>query len=566
MSEPFSSESPRQREYGYYLVEEVKKGKITRRQLVARATVFGISLSTVPVLLAACGGDDEGGGGEAAPAGGTGGAETGAGTTAPAEGEPKRGGMLRVGTLVPPSTFEPVTLYDGSSAAAVQQVNEYLNRMLPGYELKPILAESWEADETAKAWTFRLRQGVTFNDGSPMTADDVVYSFDLLTDPESQSQALSNFATILSPGNVEKVDDLTVVFHLDRAYADFPYMAGQANYNAYILKRGYEIGSWSKNPIGTGPFAMTEYKPKQSATFTRRDDYWGEPPYLDGMELIFYGDTQAEALALQGGEIDAMLGSEVSLYENPDLQLIRAEGAGWNAVAMRVDMEPWTDPRVRQALAWSIDRQGVIDAVYSGFATLGNDHLWAPAYPIGPDVEQREQDLDRAKQLLADAGVPNPKVRLTAERAGETPNYAVVIKDNAEQAGFQVEVRVLDQPTWYGSGENQPWLEDVFGITGWANRPVPTQTINAAMTCKAIWNSAHFCNEEFDRVIAEYDATVEEATRVDLATQASEILHEESPYLIAYFNDTLRSAQPYVMGLEAPVGSNLDLTATWLDQ
>ncbi len=197
---------------------------------------------------------------------------------------------------------------------------------------------------------------------------------------------------------------------------------------------------------------------------------------------------------------------------------------------------------------------------------MGNDHLWAPAYPIDPAVEQRVQDYDKAKQLLSDAGMTNVKVTLEAERAGNTPNYAVLLKEMGKPGGFDINVKIIDQPTWYGSGDHQPWLLSTFGITGWANRPIPTQTINAALTCKAIWNSAHYCNDAFDSVIKQYDAEVDEGKRVDLATQACQMLLEDTPYIISYFTNTLRSAQPYVKGVDAPVGSNLDITKAWLDK
>jgi len=163
------ADSSFQREYGHHLVEEVLNGRLTRRELIVRASVMGLSATAIGSLLAACGSSG-----------------TTATTSPSASAVPaKTGGTLRV-TLVPPAAaLDPVTMYDAGAIATVQQVCEYLAWVENDLTLRPVLATSWSSDSTGKVWTFKLRPGVTFNDGSPFTADDVVATFERLVNPKS---------------------------------------------------------------------------------------------------------------------------------------------------------------------------------------------------------------------------------------------------------------------------------------------------------------------------------------------------------------------------------------------
>lgn len=250
------TDTPFQQEYGEHLVQEVLKGHMTRRQLLVRASVIGLSATAIGRLLAACGGS------------------TTTTASSPAAVSPKAGGTLKVAMPSPTVAVDPTTMYDTGSIAIAQQVAEYLAWVNNDLTLRPVLAESWTADSTAAVWTFKLRQGVTFQDGKPFGADDVVATMDILLNPKTISAALASFQGILSQGGVQKVDDSTVAFHLDQPFADFPYMVASTNYDCLILPSTFKPGTWQKNPVGTGPFKMTKYTPKQGATFVKNPTYW----------------------------------------------------------------------------------------------------------------------------------------------------------------------------------------------------------------------------------------------------------------------------------------------------
>jgi peptide/nickel transport system substrate-binding protein len=228
-------------EYADHLVEQVINGRMTRRQLLVRASIFGFSATAIGSLLAACGSSSSSSSAASA-------------SSAPA---PKTGGTLRISCPDSLTALDPVTTYDVGGAVMEQQVCEYLIWANNDMTLRGVLAQSWSPDPSAKVWTFKLRPGVTFNDGSPFGADDVVATFDRLVNPKSGSSALSVLGGILSPGGTKKVDDTTVAFHLDKPFADFPVLVSSSNYNALILPKNWS-GNFLKNPVEIGRASCRE--------------------------------------------------------------------------------------------------------------------------------------------------------------------------------------------------------------------------------------------------------------------------------------------------------------------
>ena len=448
-------ENELQRELGQDLVEQVQKGRMTRRELLVRGTVLGLSMTTIGSLLAACGGST----GSTASA------------SASASAAPKMGGTMRVALVPPTGALDPIVMYDAGAIASVQQVCEYLAWVENDLSLRPVLAESWTPDATAKTWTFKLRQNVMFNNGQPMTADDVVATFKRLADPKSGSSALSSFQGILSSGGISAVDASTVQFALDRAFVDFPYLVSSTNYNCLILPKTYD-GNFEKNPVGTGPFTMAAYTAKQTATFKKNPDYWQQGlPYLDGA-VFTYADEQAQTLQLQAGSQDMQLstpfqGSQ-ALLADPNIKVASTPSTQMREVQMRVDKAPLDNKSVRQAIAYCLDRPGILQALFDGKGLLGNDNVFSSLYPIGVSIEQRAQDYDKAKQLLSDAGMTSLDVQLVAEEYLEVPQYAQIIQQQCKPAGINVKIQLQSQAQFYGKDESAPWLTVPFGITDWA--------------------------------------------------------------------------------------------------
>jgi peptide/nickel transport system substrate-binding protein len=537
------SDSRWQREFGQHLSEELRAGRMTRREFVRSATVVGLSLGTIATLL----------GGRAQP-------EARAQTTAG-----KKGGMIRVALVPPTAAVDPVTMYDAGAIAVVQQVAEYLVWAETDLKLRPVLATRWEPDAQGKTWTFTIRSGVTFSTGQPLTADDVVATFDRLTDPETKSAARSNFKGILSKGNIEKLGPDKVAFHLDRSFVDFPYLVSSTNYNAVVLPKNY-AGDFEKRPVGTGSFGLTAYTPKESASFRRNPNYWQKGlPNLDGVEFRFFAETQPQVLALQAGAVDMMLatpfqGSQ-AVFNDPNITVLLTRSSKHRAVHMRVDTAPFSDKRVRQAVALCLDRQKIVQGVFGGRADVGNDEVFAPVFPDAPNIPQRAQNYEKAKQLLREAGHgAELKITLIYEEYQEVPQYAVFLQEMMKPAGVTVALEQMTQAAYYGSGNNQPWLQVPMGVTDWASRTVPSQFIIPAYTCGGVWNSAHWCNKEFDELAKQYDATLDRSSRQTTARKLATLQQDETPALIAYWIRAPRAVRKTVQGVEANGSDFLDLT------
>ena len=329
---------------------------------------------------------------------------------------------------------ESVTASNAGEVFTFQPSLEYLCYPREDWTLDPRLATAWKADPDPKTWVFAIRQGVKWHDGSPFTTDDVVATFERLLNPQVGSSAGSVYHGVLSFGNVEKVSETDVRFHLDKPFVDFPYLVSGFAYQSAILPKNYEMGSFTKGGVGTGPFVLKEYVPHQSATYVANQQYWAEGmPYLDGLKVLYFAEEAATVMAMQAGDIDIypvvpLKGGE-PILKNPNFTILRHASADYRSIHMRVDKPPFTDKRVRQAVAYCIDREALVKSLFNGGADIANDHSFAPVYVdtqlANSEVPQRRQDYAKAKELLAAAGMPSVDVTLTTGQYLEMPQYAV---------------------------------------------------------------------------------------------------------------------------------------------
>lgn len=521
---------------------------------------MGLSVSSIGVLLSACGGGDSGNGGaDGAPV--TGG------------GKPKRGGTLRIARIVPGSDPDPVTINDSGGVQTVQLAGEYL--VHPGADnvLEPRLATKWEPGAKPDEWTFTIRQGVKWHDGSMLTVEDVVATFDRLTDPKTESSALSAFEGVLSKGGVEKVGNDRVRFNLDRPFADFPYLVSNYTFSAIILPANHEVGTFTKGGVGTGPFILKKYTPQQAASYERNPDYWNSDlPYLDAIELVYFDDTPPIVLAMQAGEIhynaEQPFAGAQALFNDPNIEVFMNPSSAYRAIHMRADEGPFADKSVRQALALSLDREALVEGLFQGRAEIGNDHAFAPIFPTAPPadaVPQRTQNHEMAKQLLSDAGQPDGiDVELTTQQFLEIPQLVTFMSQQVKPAGIRIKPNILSPEKYYGGADPAPWLSVPFGITDWAGRGVASQTIAPAYLCKGVWNSAHWCNKEFDKLISALDAEIDEQKRSQIAVEAAKIQNDEVPSAIPYWINEMRAARKVVKGVEAV--PRPEEAVFWLDE
>ena len=536
-----------------HIIDQFVEGKITRRDFVRRGSVIGMSIPLLSFIAAACGGGNE--------ATGT---TTGGGT---ATGAVKPGGSVRVALIQPATAPNPLIVKDEGGAGLIGSTGEFLSFSNSKLELEPRLAEQWSPNDDGTAWTFKLRQGVKYHSGAVLKADDVKTVFDTLSDPKNASNALSALGGVLSPGNTEVVDDSTVAFHLDAPNGNFPSLVSSANYNAIIIPANLDPADWGKTFDGTGPFKLEKFTPKVGATFVRFDGYWGEKANPDRMEIKLYDDEAPMVNAIKGNEVDFVEHFSVSggkaLLDDPSVQVIAVRTATHRQLHMRNDKDPFTDKRVRQAIALAIDRNALVDGLWEGKADLGNDSPFAPVYPsTDKSVTQREQDLDQAKQLLADAGKSNLTVQLDTWNGFEIPDLAQLIKQYASQIGVTINLKITDVGTYYGDAVfgKSPWLDSVMGITDYGHRPVPNVYLSSVYTSKGTWNAAHFKNAQADQLISDYIGALDLDSQRVAAKKIQELLLDETPVVIPYFYNFLSAAVPKLKNAVSAATGQFDMS------
>jgi len=543
-----------------HIIDEYAAGRLSRRDFVRRGTVIGMSIPMVAFLAAACGGgsSSEGGGETTAPAETSAPAETGGQTTE----TPAAGGTLKFGVTTPAATLNPVAVLDQGGLCMNGICGDFLTLSLGKPEVFPSLAESWTPNDDLTEWTFKIKQGVTFNDdaATPMTAKDVAYTFNYQADPKNKGNALSVFGGVLSPGATVAQDDTTVVFTLDGPNYGWPNLVSSDNYNLIILPENYDPADWDNTFMGTGPFKRASYTPKVSASMVRNPNYWGTPPPLDGIDVTFYEDDQAKVLALVGNQIDGLdqfgaVGGQAILGSPDKFTVLQAIGTPHRELSMRNDMKPFTDKRVRQAIALTLNRPQIIETLWKGLADLGNDSPFAPFYPqTDTAIPQREQDLAKAKQLLSDAGYANGfQTQMNVAKTVEVPEYAQLVQAAAKQIGVDIKLVVQDLGTYYGDGQfgSSPWLDSIMSLVDYAHRSVPNTLLQAPLLSDGAWNAAHFKNKQYDALVPQFIGTGDLQTQKKIAGQIQTLLLDETPIIYAYFYRYLSAYTTKVSGVSS---------------
>jgi len=537
-----------QGEIANHIIDEFAEGRLSRRDFIRRASVVGISAPLLGSILAACG-----------SSGSSSSAKTGT-SSSPAAGA--AGAVIKAGIITPTAAINPVTVADQGGLDMLGQTGEYLCFSAQNLTLQPALATSWTPNSTADVWTFKIRQGVTFHNGAPLTADDVVYTYQLQTNPSGKSNALSAFGGVLVPSGVKKVDDQTVAFHLAAPNGNFPYLTSSDNYNMIIIPKGYNPASWESSFIGTGPFKLGSYTAKSGATFTRNASYWGKKALPSQTQFTFYDTQNPAILALTGGTIDvvgqfSVAGGQALL--NGGYNVIRLKSSAHRELSMRCDQAPFTDPRVRQAIALTLNRPQIVQALFKGYADVGNDSPFAPVFPsTNTSVAQRAQNISQAKSLLAAAGHPNGfSTQLITENVQEIPDFAQVVVQSAAEIGVKISLKVETSAQYYGKATfgNSDWLDATMSLVDYGHRSVPNVFLSAplqttnAKTGTGPWNAAHFSNAQYDKLVGQYIAASDLSTQRSIAGQIQTLLLAQTPIIYAYFYNYLTATAQAVTGV-----------------
>lgn len=455
---------------------------------------------------------------------------------------PVEGGTLRVGITGggASDTVDAHVPLGTGDAARMFNLYDTLFAYDADYQVVPSLAESAEPNETGDQWTVTLREGVRFHDGRPLTSADVRFTFERIMNPEDPKSGSSKLATLES---VEEVDERTVRFVLGSP--DAVLTDALAQYVMGIVPEDYDPA----DPIGTGPFRLTDFEPGGTTQLTAFDDYWQGRPHLDEVLLMNFDDEDALMNSLLSSQVDVIAQVPLPLVhvisEDPRIQVITSETGNWVPFTMRTDMAPFDDPRVREAFKLVIDREQMIEVAFAGQGRVGND-MYSPfdsAYP--QDLPQRERDIERAKQLLSEAGHPDGlSVELvTAPIQAGAVEAATVFVEQAADAGIEVSLRRVDATTFFGSG----YLEFPFAQSFYYTRNFLPQAADTSLP-DSPYNETHWDQPEFTQLVAQARETLDDADRDELIRQAMQLHHDEGGNIIFGFFDVADAYQRYVGG------------------
>ena len=479
------------------------------------------------------------------------------GSVAPAEeeaepaGGPQRGGTLRVGVVG--STND---LMDGqyivSRADQVRLVSGW--ESLANYDddfnlsFEHGLAEEIEV-VAPDDYVIRLKEGIEFHNGKTLGADDLIYSFQRLIDPELG--IAPNLLEFINNDSMTKLDERTVGFKLLKPSVAF--QIGLAGYAATVVPVDYSrFDGDPSTQIGTGAYKLQSFTPGSESVHVRHENYWGES-YLDEIQVIDFADQSALVNALSSGDIDVALdvpfAQAGTIESNPDLNLLESTAGNWQTITMRIDTPPFDDVRVRQAMRLIVDREEMVQRVLSGYGAIGNDMygLLDSGYP--KDFPQREQDIDAAMALLEEAGQAGMSIELFApdDTAG-LPEYITAFASQAEKAGINVTATVLDGGTYWG----EEYTNRTFATSFWSTRPYLNQvgagSLPTATYQETKWppEGSNF-QELYDQALAETD----EDARNEIIREMQMLEYEEGGNIIAYFQNLLDGYGTYVKGAVA---------------
>jgi peptide/nickel transport system substrate-binding protein len=395
--------------------------------------------------------------------------------------------------------------------------------------LEPELATAWATNADATEWTFTLREGVTFHDGSAFDSADVAYTFAHILDPETKSRAARTLSLITG---TETPDPQTIVFRLEPGHADFPLLLSSRPTAIIPADSGATIAT---SGIGTGPFKLEALDPEGTTVFSANDNYWRGAPGLAGIEMPAIADNEARTLALQAGQIDLLLqaGSTAAelLTNSPDHTVLSFPTGTWNGLSMRIDMPPFDDVRVRQAIRLVADRQAMVDLILNGAGRVSCDTPVDPADPYRWEPEGGcPQNIEGAKALLAEAGYADG-LELTLYTSDVLPNLVPmgeVFQQQAAAAGINITLEVAPADTFF----SETAVKEAFITTGWLGRPTD-EILNLVFRSTSPLNEAKFVNEAFDKLLDEARQAQDLAKRTKFYQDAQQLIATEGGHMIA---------------------------------
>lgn len=497
---------------------------------------------------------------------------------AASQDQPQHGGTLRF-VLGVPITHLTLGKSQASIASTIQRgiFEKLIERDMQGKFL-PGLAKSWSVSKDNLSWTFVLHQGVKFHDGHELTAEDVKASFDRMLDPKYELP-LSKVLKVIA--SVEVVDKYTVNIKTDKPAAD---MLARLSWSHAAIMSKLAIEKWGKDidwhPVGTGPYKYENHVPGERVTLVKYNDYWGgrKGSFLDKLVFITVREDATRVAMLQAGEADIILNLPTAdvarLKSDPNINVRLDPSTRVGHIGINCQKAPFNNIKVRQALNYAIDREGLIAGVLKGVGRPANSII-SPIVWGYHGIDKYEYNPDKAKKLLAEAGYPDgfsttlwtPQGRYFADK--ET---AVAVQDMLNQIGLKVKVQVIDWATYLKmlttpleSSKTELYL------LGWENGTGDIAYLNdLVITSKAWpkngWNTMFYKNKAVDELIESSRNIMNPAERYEVVTGLQQIVLNDAPWIFLYVYQMTSASTNKVHGLEFLPTEVYTIEKVWLSE
>ncbi len=523
----------------FYLGHRVARGALSRRDFLGRAAALGVTAAFANTILS-----------NAAKAAG-----------------PVKGGILKAGLVGGESTnsLDPATFASQVPYSFGRMWGELLVELKPDGSLENRIAEEFGSSADAKTWTFKVRKGVEFHNGKTVTPDDVIATLARHSDENSKSGALG----IVKGIDSMKADGDNVVIALKEANADLPYL--MADYHLIIQPNGGKDGPDAG--ISAGPYKVAVNEPGVRHGGERFANYWNAANmgHADQIEIIVINDTTARIAALQSGQAHIINRVEPKIVELvkkvPGVTVRNVSGAGHYVFIMHCNTAPFDNNDLRMALKLAMDRQEMVDKILLGYGSTGNDFPINGAYPLFPDdIEQRTYDPEKAAEYFKKSGHSGPVLLRTSEVAFPgAVDAAQLYQQQAAKAGITIEVKREPGDGYW----SEVWNKQPFSTSYWGGRPVQDQMYSTAYLSTADWNDTRFLRPDFDKIIVQARAELDETKRRALYRDAAMMVRDEGGLICPMFNDFIDASGAKVGGWENhPAGEMMNgyaLAKCWLE-
>lgn len=432
--------------------------------------------------------------------------------------------------------------------------------------VEPQLAESWEIPDPL-TYVFHLHQGVKFHDGRPLTARDVKWTFDSLLQGKVLSTKAAAYRFV---DYIDTPDDYTVVFHLKQPFATLLWNLSDGAMGIVPYGCGDEMTS---HPVGSGPFRFISAEQDKDVVIERNDDYWGEKPQLKRVRFAVVPDTTTRALELRKGSADVVINAltgdlVIALEHEPNLEVLRGPGTVLSYLAFNLRDPVLRDRRVRQAVAYAIDRRPFIHYLQRDFARPAYSILPPESWAYDGDVPHYDHDPEKARQLLNQAGYPavnGVRFHLTMKTSTEesTRLLAAVLQQQLREVGIALDIRTFEFATFFSDVTRGSYqLHSLRWVGGNEDPDIFEYVFHSAKFAPHGANRTYYSNPRADALIDQARSELDQEKRKVLYAELQQILAEDLPYIDLWYQDNVLVHTRRVQNLSLNPAGNYDFLKT----